>query len=206
MSEHYKYGKLSPLQRVWCTLSRVAALLEIGLVLFCGASEAASGPEAAPAPDLEVKAVFVINFIRLVNWSEIPGEANPAELPVCAWSKSDFFTAVRSMGSGKRVGKRSVVFRIEPVPDVQRCRVFLLDRPHYAAARQALGAVKDAPVLTIGNGAGIIDYGGMFELIVLDNRVQFNVGLEAIDRSGLDISAKLLQLSRNRRRAGRGVD
>jgi ribosome-associated protein YbcJ (S4-like RNA binding protein) len=54
-------------------------------------------------------------------------------------------------------------------------------------------------VLTIGNGPGLIEIGGMFELIVQDRNVQFNTNLDAVRRANLQGSAKLLQLSRNLR-------
>ena len=186
------------------TAAQVAALVITGLMVVCRLLPGAAAPGTSLAGDLDVKAAFVLNFIRLVNWSNVPEEQNYGELPVCAWSKSDFFAAVQSVAAGKAVGNRLIVFRIEPVPDARRCRVLLVDRANYQSARQQLGAIKDAPILTIGNGPGILDAGGMFELIVQDGKVQFDVGLEAVRRSGLDISARLLHLSRNLRAGGSG--
>jgi hypothetical protein len=206
MSERPKYPRLSLFHGVLRTVAQAAAMVAFGLMLLCRPVAGTAATDAAPAGDLEVKAAFVLNFIRLVNWSEVAGEANNRELPVCACSKSDFFTAVRSLASGKPVGNRSIVFRIEPAPDVRRCRVLLVDRAHYQSARQVLGAIRDSPILTVGNGAGLLDDGGMFELIVQDSKVQFDIGLEAIRRSGLDVSARLLHLSRNLRTGGNGAD
>jgi YfiR/HmsC-like len=185
---------------------QVGAMVASGLMLVCRASPGAAATDAVTAGELDVKAAFVLNFIRLVNWSNVAEEANQRELPVCACVKSEFFTAVRSVAAGKTAGSRSIVFKIEPDPDVRRCRVLLVDRAHYQSARQVLRAIKDAPILTVGNGAGLLDGGGMFELIVLDGKVQFDVGLEAIRRSGLDISARLLHLARNLRTGGNGVN
>jgi hypothetical protein len=42
----------------------------------------------------------------------------------------------------------------------------------------------------------------MLELIVQDRKVQFDANLDAVRRSRLEVSAKLLQLSRNLRRGG----
>jgi hypothetical protein len=158
-----------------------------------------------PPTEMQVKAAFVLNFIRLVNWAGIPGdESNPA-LPVCALANSDFADAVRQSAAGKTVGNRSISFRLSPNPDPAHCRVLLVDATQYPTARQALAAVQDGPVLTIGNGPGFLRIGGMLELSVRDRQVQFDAGLEPIRRSRLDVSARLLQLSRNLRKGPHGV-
>lgn len=202
MNDHTKRLQLRKVRDGLRVTSQVVAVFASGLMMVCRALPGAAATENAPAGDLDVKAAFVLNFIRLVNWSSVPGEQNSRELVVCACSKSDFFAAVRSVAEGKTVGSRSIVFKIEPLPDIQRCRVLLVDRAHYQSARQVLAAIRDAPILTVGNGPGLLDAGGMFELIVQDRKVQFDVGLEAIRRSGLDISARLLHLSHNLRTGG----
>lgn len=158
-----------------------------------------------PPGEFELKAVFVLNFIRLVNWGGVPGEENGSELPVCAVANSDFARAIRQVVAGKMVGTRSISFKITPSPDPAHCRALVVDSAHYAAAGQALDAVRDAPVLTIGNGSGFLTMGGMFQFVVEDRRVQFDASLDAIRRAKLDVSARLLQLSRNLRKGGAGV-
>jgi len=161
---------------------------------------------AAPPPsELELKATFVLNFVRMVYWESVSGEGNNPELSVCALGNSDFSNAVRRVTAGKLVGARSILIKLNPNPDSAHCRVVIVDAAQYPIARQALNAVKNAPVLTIGNGPGLIQMGGMFELIVDERKVQFNASLEAVRRAGLDVSARLLQLSRNLRMGGKPV-
>jgi hypothetical protein len=118
-------------------------------------------------------------------------------LPVCALANSDFAAAVRQAVAGKTVQNRPIVFRFEANPEPSRCRVLVVDAAEYRTALPALDAVGGAPVLTIGNGPGLIELGGMFELVVEGRKVRFNTNLEAIRRANLQVSANLLQLSRN---------
>lgn len=151
---------------------------------------------ASPASEWEVKGAFVLNFIRFVSWSNVPGEDRQA-LPVCALANSDFASAVRQAVTGKMVQNRSILFRFDAHPDPSRCRVVVVDGAEYRTALPALKAVGAAPVLTIGNGPGLIDLGGMFELIVEGRKIRFNTNLEAIRQGNLQVSTNLLQLSRN---------
>jgi hypothetical protein len=156
--------------------------------------------EANPPSELEVKAAFVVNFVNFVYWASVPGE-EAADLPICAISNSDFANAVRKAVAGKRVGSRSILFRIDRTPAPGRCQVLIVDAAEYETARPAIDAIKNAPVLTIGNGAGLTQIGGMFDLVVQDRMVQFDTNLAAIRRANLDVSAKLLNLSRNLRKS-----
>jgi hypothetical protein len=178
----------------------------LAVVLAIGSQASLRGATSADPPpsELEVKAAFVLNFVRLVKWDSIPGEGDNAELSVCALGNSDFANAVRGVAAGKVVGTRSISVKLNPNPNASHCRVLIVDAAQYPIARQALNGIRNAPVLTIGNGPGLIPLGGMFELIVEDRRVQFDASLEAVRRAGLDVSARLLQLSRNLRKGANG--
>ena len=205
MNDHLKRSRLPAMDNVLRIAVRVAAIVASGLMPVCSTLRGADAADTRPAGDLDVKAAFVLNFIRLVNWSNGPGEQDKRELPVCAFSRSDFFATFQDASAGKTVGTRLIACKIEPVPDAGRCRVLLVDRAHYQSAGRVLGTIKGAPILTVGNGPGFLDAGGMFELNVDQGKVQFDVGLEAIRRSGLDVSGRLLHLSRNLRMSGNGV-
>ncbi len=149
--------------------------------------------------ELEIKAEFVMNFIRLVNWKNLPDDRDAGNLPVCALANSDFSDAVKKIASGKQVGDRIIQFRLEPNPDPQRCRVLLVDANQYKIASSALNPLRNFPVLTIGNGPGLTEVGGMFDLVVEERKVRFDSNLDAVRRSNLDVSPRMLRLSRNAR-------
>jgi hypothetical protein len=175
----------------------------VALVLAMASQGSLLGADSADSPpsELELKAAFVLNFVRMVKWESVSGEEN-AELSICALGNSDFGNAVRRVTGGKLIGARSILVKLNPNPDPTHCRVVIVDAAQYPIARQALNVVKNSPVLTIGNGPGLIQMGGMFELLVDGRKVQFDASLEAVRRAGLDVSARLLQLSRNLRKGG----
>ncbi len=210
--------------RFWAIHPRAGTLAAAGQAISCflvildltAASVLAWMPPSPPDGDnetvigsyrdeTEIKAAFVLNFIRLVNWASIGTDDSASELPICALGNSDFATSIRRVVVGKTVGTRSLCLRFLAKPDPAHCRVLILDEREYPYAQPALDRVRNAPVLTIGNGPGLIPLGGMFELIVEEQRVQFDANLAAVRRSNLAVSARLLQLSRNLRKRLAGV-
>jgi hypothetical protein len=176
--------------------ARAAAIGAALALAFAGAAPAADVPE-----ELEVKAAFILNFVRLVNWSADRLDKESGELVICALSGSELFIPLRDAAAGRCVAGRPVVVRAERTPDPLRCHAFVLDAAQYGAtsARLGVAATRDAPVLTVGNGPGFLDMGGMFELVVRGRKVEFDVSLPAVQRSGLEVSARLLLLARNLR-------
>jgi hypothetical protein len=65
-----------------------------------------------------------------------------------------------------------------------------------------LDRVARQPTLTVGDSPRFVEQGGIIQLIRADNRLQFNISLEASERAGLRLSSRLLELAANLRRSG----
>ncbi len=60
-----------------------------------------------------------------------------------------------------------------------------------------LGAVRDLPVLTVGDGSRFLKQGGAIGFLLENNRVRFDISINALQRSGLTASSKLLRVARS---------
>ena len=158
---------------------------------------AALGCQKSRSRELEVKAAFVLNFIRLIDWPRENEDAESSLLPVCALASGPVFESLHQKANGKQVAGKAIQLSVVREPDAASCRVLLVESEQYTQAAPLLKSLRNAPVLTVGTDPGFIRMGGMFELVVEDRRVQFDAGLEAIQSSGLQVSASLLRLAHN---------
>lgn len=179
-------------------------LKRIALVLFLASTCANRTALCAANSEVQVKATIVFNFLRMVYWTNVDGEQNPDELPICALNASELFSAIQSVTRNREVGGRKVVTAVVPNPSISRCRVLIIEPLDYERASSVIRRLRYTPVLTIGNGKGFVDIGGLFELLVEEGNVRFDVNLAAIRESGLEVSARLLRLAK-RFRGGGGV-
>ena len=60
----------------------------------------------------------------------------------------------------------------------------------------ALANLKGRPVLTVGESERFVQMGGMIGFFLWDNKVRFDINLNAAERSNLKISASLLTLAK----------
>src|SRR5258708_21680083 len=56
--------------------------------------------------------------------------------------------------------------------------------------------VKGLPILTVGETPGFAERGGVIRFVLEDNRVRFEVNVEAAHQADLTISSRLLTLAR----------
>jgi hypothetical protein len=61
---------------------------------------------------------------------------------------------------------------------------------------QLLQQLRGWPVLTVSDAEGFTSQGGVIGLLLEDDRVRFEIGVAAAQAAGLQISSKLLRLSR----------
>lgn len=169
----------------------LAAALALGLVGL-------ATPAAASDPQLPaVKAAFVFNFIKLVNWPEsrVPDAAAP--LRVCVLRSDAMEEPLRQILGTKSVGLHPLeVASMSQDEDFAPCHVLYLG-PQAASRYPALMA------RTSGKGVLLIDEGpqftwpdGMIRLFLEQNRVRFELNLEALERAGLAVDPRLVRLAR----------
>ena len=56
--------------------------------------------------------------------------------------------------------------------------------------------VRGLPILTVGETPGFAEHGGVIRFVLEDNRVRFEVNVEAAHQADLTISSRLLTLAR----------
>ncbi len=149
---------------------------------------------AAPPPgEYEVKAAFLYNFARFVEW---PAQAQTSGAVTLCILGADPFGADADMIAGKPVGQARL--RVKRVSDDQAaaCQILFVASSERARLDRVLDEVKGRPVLTVGDSPGFAERGAVLNFYLEQNKVRFEVNIDAARRTGLVISSRLLRLAR----------
>jgi len=171
---------------------RVAVVITILLGMLCPPTRAAEG-----IGEGDVKAAFVLNFLRFVEWpaSAFRSLEDPIVISVLG---SDPIAASLASLDGKKVSGRRVVVRKVPVLSaLERCNVLFVGASEKAALEPVLGAVQRWSVLTVADFEGFAGRGGTIGFIRQDDRVGFEINEESAKKAGVKINAKLLYLGKS---------
>lgn len=175
--------------------------LALAVVAVVGvAGLGAPAPAAAQPSEYEVKAAFLYNFTKFVDWpldGPPADSANPTSRFVfCVLGDDPFGRELEAAVAGKRVGPRSAAVRLLTEPsEADPCAVLYVGRSERSRLPEILAALRDRAVLTVGDWDGFVGGGGMIGFVQRQRRVRFRIDQGAARAAGLAISAKLLDLA-----------
>ncbi len=179
------------------------ALLRAGrkalLLFLCAwglALSAAARAEVA-ASEYAVKAAFLFNFTKFVDWPPRAFTDERSPLKICVLGQDPFGKALRSFMDEEVGGRRLQLLRVDALNNPAACHVLFVCRSERDRLPQILAAVRGAPVLTVSDTPGFLDDGGMINFVLEGSKVRFEIDQEAAEQAGIKISSKLLALARH---------
>jgi hypothetical protein len=141
-----------------------------------------------------LKAAFLINFAKFVEWPADPTAAGP--LTLCVLDDVAVAEALGQLVNGPVNGRPVLLVKSARSRPLRECHLLFLGDSDPARAAATLDELKGAPILTVGDGDGFARSGGMIGLFVEDGRMRFAINSDAAQRVGLRLSSKLLTLAK----------
>ena len=152
---------------------------------------------AQRALEYEVKAAFLYNFIKFVEWP--PDSLRPGQpFRVCTYRDDPFDGALERTVAGDTFEERSIVAeRVSADETPGRCQILFVPQSQSANATAAIRAAGTGPVLIVGESPDFLRAGGVVNFIVDAGHVRFDVNVEGAAARRLRISSKLLRIARS---------
>lgn len=145
----------------------------------------------------ELKAAYLFNFARHVEW---PVDAFPREnapFVVAILGRADAAEAVERALAGKSVQGRSFeIRRAAGVDGLKGAHLAYVSSGGDIEIKAILKAVEGTRTLTVGESPDFLRAGGVMSFFVEDRKLRFEVNLKGADRAGLVVSSKLLRIAR----------
>jgi hypothetical protein len=179
-------------------LSRqIAAVACIGLLALLGPVRPLSGDDAERSLEYPVKAAFLVNFAKFTAWPADSQQAKASVVTICVLGQDPFGDVLEKTAAGRSVGGRPIAIqRHRNLEGVAACHVLFIATSEAERLGQILEHLAAEPVLTVGEGDGFTRRGGVIGLVVESNLARFEVNLHAAQRTGLQLSSKLLGVAR----------
>jgi hypothetical protein len=162
------------------------ALLALALAIPVAAS-------AQAANEYEVKAAFLYNFTRFVDWPQ-PSTSGPFCIGIDG--ADPFLGALEEAVKGRLAGGRAIAIkRFKPGEEPVGCEIIFVSATDPKRMSAIIARLKGAAVLTVGNAPGFCANGGDIGFAVQGNKVKLEINPDAAQRAHLQISSKLLSLA-----------
>ncbi len=171
------------------------------LIVLAGAA----GPAGAQTADeYQVKAAYMYNFAKFVDWPAKTFDSPVQPIVFCVLGLTPLSPALSAALTGKVVDQRPLVFRqLTDSKQAGKCQVLFIGSPDRKQTRQTLDEVKSLNLLTVGEAEGFTNDGGVIRFVLDASRVRLEFNLDAAEDARLRISSKLLSLGKTIRTAGK---
>ena len=170
-------------------MRRLSGLRYLAIFLLAAAARAESND------GYRVKAAFLFNFAKFVEWPAAAFRTPSDPLLICIAGENPFGDSLERAVQGKSAGTHPFVIRvISEIPQGAACQILFVpdsERRRFAAA----DLPRTAGLLTVGETGGFAAQGGVVNFKIEGGHVRFQINLDAAERQKLVISSKLLSLA-----------
>lgn len=165
-------------------------------LLLAAAAAGTARAEGPPAPEYAVKAAFLYNFAKFVEWPADAFRGPRDPMTLCVLGEDPLAGEIEQTVGGKTaMGRQIAVRRLAKLAGLDECRILFVSASEEPRLDQVLAAVAGRAVLTVGEEEGFLRAGGIISFVVRQNRVRFQIDRAAAARAGLTISSRLLELA-----------
>lgn len=163
----------------------------IAALLTAGAATAS----AQNATEATLKAAFLLNFIRFVEWpTDVLGASAP--ITTCVVGAPAVAAVLTQVAKGRSInGHQVVVSNLALDGPLTACHVVYAAGIDVAATRQLVRSLAGAAVFTVSDFERFAAFGGVTNFVADDTRLRFAVNVEAARRARLRLSAPMLALA-----------
>lgn len=161
------------------------------LLVFLLGALAAFGGHSQGMSEAQLKAAYLVNFLKYVEW---PAQRLTANL--CLVGRDSLGAALASY-EGRVIGDAPVVVRRVASPEqAVDCHLLFIAESEDRRYSAILRWVDRQPVLTVSDGEGFLREGGGILLVRSDGRLAFEVNADALARAGLKPNSQMMRLAR----------
>jgi len=170
------------------------------LILVLSPMTAVPCAHAASSREHQVKAAFVYNFIKFVTWSEDPNSQTES-VKIAIVGKDPFGNKfdliVKKTVKNKKIElvKYPDFNKIADSNSLDRCQVIFICKSETENVQKIIKSVAGKPILVISEIDKFVDSNGMIGFVKKDNKIRFEINLDAAKLANLKISSQMLKLA-----------
>ena len=146
--------------------------------------------------DYQVKAAYLYNFGRFVEWPEKGTTAQRDAFTICVLGEDPFGRGLDATLAGEAMGNQRVVARRISSPQMAvDCQILFISSSEANRLNKIIEALDKNAVLTVSDIPQFSQRQGMIQFVLKENRIRFEVNLTATQRAGLTLSSELLKVA-----------
>lgn len=174
-------------------------LLVLFVALFNLSTVAVGEFLAADSPlfaEYQVKGAFLYKLAKFTQWPEECFSDSATPISILIFGKDPFGDTLNTFKSVRVHGRPLSVKVTTRIEELKECHVVFVCASERRRYEEVLTALKGLPVLIVGETEDFTSQNGAVAFITSGGKVQLEINLEALRRSGLIVGSQLLVAAR----------
>lgn len=186
---------VSKSQRLMRKVHFIAACL-VCLSLIAAFPSHAQNADSSDSSEYLIKAGFTYNFAKLMEWPSGAFAQPDSPIVIGVLGADPFNGTLDQVLKGKQANGRTFeVKHLKWGADLKGCNILFVGDSEAPHLDELFHSIKGLPILTIGETPGFAQRGGIINFVVEDNRVRFEIDVDAAKQANINISSRLLSLA-----------
>jgi hypothetical protein len=144
----------------------------------------------------KLEATYLRNFAHYVTWPPQTFSNSNNVWHICVLGPDPFCEVLEAALEDRTEQEMPfAVFRADRFEDLPLCQILFIAFKNAGRRRAVLSALKEKPVLTIGEATDFLEEGGVIRFEV-ERRINMGINLDQSRKASLGIPTKMLEVSR----------
>ena len=176
------------------------------ILIFLNLSSFTVSAEPITAKEYYLKAAYLYNFARLVEWPERAFNHPESPIRVCLIGQNPFGQALETI-QNKKIKNRTLKITTDvDIQSVSDCHILFVGDQNKDALEDILEITNKHPILTVSELENFAHKKGHIRLFLAGSEnLSLEINLEVLEQTGLRISSRVLTLAKIIRTTGAEV-
>ena len=146
-------------------------------------------------PEAKIKAAYLYNFLRFIEWPEDVKTINH----ICiVGHNGEFKSAVNSLRALSIDEQPILIKEFSEGLNLQglaSCKIIFVTSRASHRQKMITNIMKNKSILTVGESRGFADQGGIINFVKINDKIRFEINLSVANKAGIRIPAKILRIA-----------
>ncbi len=147
------------------------------------------------AAEYKIKAAFLLNFAKFINWPEDSFAGDGSSFKVCVLGEDPFGAALSTIESRTVANRKVDLYYVNTLEEAVGCHLLFVSASEKNNLPLIRERLKDLPITTVSDIKGFAENGGIIEFLTREDKVAFTINLNRARKQRLNIPSALLSLA-----------
>jgi hypothetical protein len=167
-------------------MKRGFQILVVGVILSCVCKVEAQ-------VNYKLHSIFIYKFTQYIEW---PDKASAGDFVIGVVGNSPIQAELEALAATKKVGSKSIVVKkMSASADLSVCHIIFLAEGQSGQLANISGKLAGKPCLLISEVTNGAKKGAGINLIIVDEKMKFEMNKGAVESQGLKVSGDLVKLA-----------